>query len=340
MRTLSCLSLLLLGLALTQAAALHQTHQEWREFKSTYTKEYASEEEEQSRFAIFLDNKRIIVEHNALYDSGEISWELGMNEFGDLTEEEFKARYLGQVLPKENKENCQIYRGWIETPDSYDWRNEGAVTEVKDQGFCGSCWSFAATGSMEGQYYRGNGELVSMSEQNLLDCAQNWGCNGGGRSDITLKYVHENGTNSEAAYPYEMDQDSCRQSSNDPIYHCSGCTYTIVGSEDDLRMALVDEGPVAVAIDASPLNFMFYRSGIIDDPDCGTDYPDINHAVLAVGYDSEANGIFGSKAYWIIKNSWGKSWGSDGYFNLAKDKHNMCGVSTDTALAKAPCYQA
>ncbi|CAL4124704.1 unnamed protein product, partial [Meganyctiphanes norvegica] len=335
MRSITTLSLLLLGLALARAAALYETHQEWNEFKLTHSKKYASEEEEQSRFANFLNNKKVIAEHNALYEAGEISWEVGMNLFGDMTEQEWESKYLGQVLPKE-RESCHYYSGSSSAVDAIDWRDLGAVTPVKDQGFCGSCWSFGATGTMEGQYHKGNGALVSFSEQNMLDCAQNWGCNGGGRSDIALKYAHASGVNSESDYPYEMAQHSCRQSSNEPVYHCSGCTYTDEGDEDVLKAALSNEGPVAIAIDASPLHFMFYRSGIIDDPSCGTDYPDINHAVLAVGYDTNSNG----QDYYIVKNSWGASWGSQGYFDLARNKNNMCGVATDTVLAKAPCYQA
>ncbi|CAL4131717.1 unnamed protein product, partial [Meganyctiphanes norvegica] len=269
MRTLTTISLVLVGLSLAQTAALHETHHEWNEFKSTHSKKYISEEEEQSRFAIFLDNKRIIAEHNALYEAGDISWEVGMNAFGDLTEAEFKAAYTGQVLPRDKRtrdESCTYYSGNVNPPKAYDWRDHGAVTEVKDQGICGSCWSFAATGTMEGQYHKGNGELVSFSEQNLLDCAPNHGCNGGGRPDNALKYAHRSGVNTESDYPYVMSQQSCWQSSNDPTYHCSGCIYTQVGDEHELKMALADEGPVSIAIDASPLHFQFYKSGIIDDP--------------------------------------------------------------------------
>jgi len=338
MRTSATISLLLVGLGLAWAATLPETLQEWSEFKAAHSKQYDSEEEEQSRFAIFMDNKRIIEEHNVMYEAGEISWKVGMNAFGDLTEAEFKAKYLGQALPRENKTRsaCSNYYGSGGAPSSHDWRDYGAVTGVKDQGACGSCWSFAATGSAEGVYQIGNSQSVSLSEQNLLDCALNWGCNGGGRSDIALQYIETDGVNSESAYPYEMAQHSCRQSSVYSTYSCAGCIYTAVGSEYDLKDALHSEGPVAVAIDASPLHFQFYKSGIIDDPTCGTDYPDINHAVLAVGYDTNSQG----QKYWSIKNSWGRSWGTSGYFQLAREKGNMCGVSTDTVIAKAPCFTA
>merc|ERR1711962_382404 len=331
------LSLLLLGLAaVAQTASVHEVRREWNEFKTTHSKQYASEEEENARFAIYLDNKKTIEEHNILYEAGKISWEVGMNAFGDMIEDEFKAQYLGQVLPRGSGDrvSCPYFSDTVDTPHHFDWRDHGAVTDVKDQGACGSCWSFAATGSMEGRYFQDNGELVSMSEQNLLDCAQIWGCNGGGRSDIALKYVESDGLNSEADYPYQHVQHNCRQSTSNPIYKCSGCVWTDEGDEHALKMALVQEGPVAVAIDASPLHFQFFKNGIIDDPNCGTDYPDINHAVLAVGYGKE-NGDH----YWIIKNSWGKSWGEQGYFKLAMNK-NMCGVATDTVFAKGPCSQA
>merc|ERR1712215_339767 len=165
--------------SLAWAATLPETLQEWSEFKTTYSKKYASEEEEQTRFAIYLDNKKIIAEHNAMHEAGEISWSVGMNAFGDLTEKEFKAKYTGGLMPKTNdtRTSCYTYNAGGSVPSSWDWRDHGAVTPVKNQGQCGSCWSFAATGSAEGQYKHNVGKLVSLSEQNLLDCAQNWGCN-------------------------------------------------------------------------------------------------------------------------------------------------------------------
>merc|ERR1719209_2354637 len=331
------LSVLLVGLALAQAASVHDAHREFMEFKATHSKTYESLEEEQSRFAIFLDNKRIIAEHNALYEAGEISWEVGMNVFGDMTDAEFKSKMTGQAMPRSNRtENgarvsCPYFSDTVHTPDSFDWRDHGAVTPVKDQGFCGSCWSFAATGSMEGQYHKTTGELVSLSEQNLLDCAQNWGCNGGGRSDIALSYIASSGVNSEQTYPYEAQQQWCRQSAVWPTYHCSGCAYPQRMSEAGLKDAVATQAPVAVAIDSSPLHFQFYRSGIIDDPSCSS--TKLDHAVLAVGYGQS------TKKFWTIKNSWGASWGTGGYFQMARDKGNMCGVATDTVYAVAPCYQ-
>jgi len=332
------LALLLLGLGLACAATLPETLQEWSEFKSAYSKQYESEEEDQVRLAIYLNNKKTIAEHNALHEAGEISWSVAMNGFGDLTEAEFKDKYLGKALPPSDKgrSSCSNYYSSGNAPANIDWRDYGAVTPVKDQGQCGSCWSFAATGSAEGVYQIGNSQSVSLSEQNLLDCALNWGCNGGGRSDIALQYIQSNGVNSESSYPYEMAQHSCRQSNFYDTYFCSGCLYTAEGSEYDLMDALANEGPVAVAIDASPLHFQFYKSGIIDDPSCGTDYPDINHAVLAIGYDTNSQG----QQYYTIKNSWGSWWGTGGYFQLARNKGNMCGVATDTVVAKAPCYSA
>merc|ERR1712002_222274 len=336
--TMRSVALLLLSLGLACAATLPETLQEWSEFKSTYSKQYESEEEDQARMAIFLNNKKIIAEHNALHEAGEISWSVAMNGFGDLTEAEFKDKYLGKALPPSDKEraSCSNYYSSGNAPANIDWRDYGAVTPVKDQGQCGSCWSFAATGSAEGVYQIGNSESVSLSEQNLLDCALNWGCNGGGRSDIALEYIQSNGVNSESDYPYYAMQFQCSQSSAYSTYYCSGCTYIVEYDEQNLKDAVANEAPVAIAIDASPLHFQFYRSGIIDDPSCGTDYPSINHAVLAVGYDTNSLG----QKYWIVKNSWGQSWGNGGYFELAREKGNMCGVATDAVVAKAPCYAA
>ena len=187
--------------------------EEWGSFKATYAKKYDSAEEEQARLAIYLDNKRIIEEHNVLHEAGQISWSVGMNVFGDLTETEFKAKYTGQAMPR-TRSACSNHYSMGNAPESFDHRLLGAVTPVKDRGPCGSCWSFGATGSAEAQYHKSTGTLASMSEQNLLDCALNWGCNGGGRSDIGLKYIHTDGVNSESDYPYYAAQYTCSQVRN------------------------------------------------------------------------------------------------------------------------------
>jgi cathepsin L len=206
-------------------------------------------------------------------------------------------------------------------PDSVDWRTQGQVTEVKDQGNCGSCWAFSVTGSTEGAYYRSSGKLVSLSEQQLVDCSTdiNSGC-GGGYLDYTFPYVQQYGLQTESSYPYTASDDNCKYSASDVVTKVSG--YHSIESEDEdaLLDAVANVGPVSVAIDANYLSA--YDSGIYEDDWCSP--YGLNHGVLIVGYGSE-NG----KNFWIVKNSWGSSFGEQGFFRIARGQ-NECGIAEDT----------
>lgn len=204
-----------------------------------------------------------------------------------------------------------------------NWREKGAVTPVKDQGNCGSCWAFSATGGLEGQHFRKTGELVHLSEQNLVDCsAENDGCNGGLMHKAYQYVMNNKGINTEETYPYEGLDNECRY--NATVVGSTVTSFEILPSDDEesLKDALANIGPVTVGVDSSLSSFHEYSEGVYDDPKCGS--KEIGHAMLVVGYDTDAEG----GDYWLVKNSWGATWGDQGYIKIARNKGNLCGIAT------------
>lgn len=308
---------------------------EWSEWKDMHKKDYESLVEEINRFKVWLDNRALITSHNS--DSTN-KHTLGMNEFGDLTHEEFTKMYLGNGHKMKHSGKGLKYLPPLgidvnSLPEYVNWAEEGYVTSVKNQGQCGSCWSFSATGALEGQLFRENGSLIPLSEQNLLDCSSDYGNQGcdGGLMDYAFEYIKVNGgIDTEASYPYEGVESDCRYDENNRATGVANYVDITSGDEDELMIAVANEGPVSIAVDASRQEFQFYRSGIYNDDKCSSQ--ELDHGVLAVGYGTGSSG----NTYWLIKNSWGSSWGESGYIKIAKDKNNMCGVAT---VASYPIVQ-
>jgi C1A family cysteine protease len=280
-------------LALIGAAAVFLGHEstskvsQFEAWKAKHSISYGSQFEEAYREKIFLENLAQIEAHN----SNEYrTYEKGVNQFTAMTQEEFVQTYLGTVVPEgantiDSTDNLRL--------GDVNWQDEGAVTPIKNQGQCGSCWAFSTTGGLEGLSKVEYGTLESFSESQLVDCSSkygNHGCNGG-LMDNAFKFVKDNGIVHEDEYPYVAKQNKCKTTTGP--FKISG--YVDIKKCDDLATSLTGR-PISVAVDAS--NWSSYRSGVFSN--CKTS---LNHGVTLVGMSDQ---------YWLVKNSWGGSWGSNG----------------------------
>jgi len=326
---LSALLVATLACHLAQAISLSELAlEEWEAFKSHHGKKYQNEVEERFRMKIYLENRHRIAKHNK-----DAPFKLTMNKYGDLLSHEFTKKMNGYRTDLRNASTHQLLGASFLTPEHFvapkevDWRTKGLVTPVKDQGQCGSCWSFSATGALEGQHMRKSGKLVSLSEQNLIDCSGeqgNEGCNGG-LMDNAFNYIKKNkGIDTEESYPYEGQDDKCRYKKKTAGAEDVGFVDVKSGDEDALVKAIASVGPVSIAIDASHESFQFYSTGVYVEKKCSS--TELDHGVLVVGYGTE-NG----QDYWLVKNSWGTGWGDGGYIKMARNLNNQCGVATQAS---------
>ncbi|XP_044121696.1 procathepsin L-like [Neovison vison] len=323
-------SLFLAALCLGIASAAPQLDQSldgrWSQWKVAHKRLYNKDEEGRRR-AVWEMNLKVIEQHNQEYSQGKHSFTMAMNDFGDLTSEEFQQVLNDLKILKQEERNVFQPPLFAEIPSSVDWREKGYVTPVKDQGPCQSCWAFSAAGALEGQIFRKTGKLVSLSKQNLVDCSWSQGNEGcrGGLMDFAFQYVMDNGgLESEESYPYLARNDYCRYR---PEKSAANVTtfWHVYNKEDGLMTTVATVGPVSAAVDSSPYSFQFYKTGIYYDPSCSNIR--LNHGILVVGYGFEGEESE-DKKYWIVKNSWGTNWGMEGYMLLAKDRDNHCGIAT------------
>jgi len=279
------------------------------------------------RFDVFKANMDFVEAHN----KGNNTYTVELNKFADLTTGEYKNIYLG-YKPELARGNKRIAKTLSELPmpstypsGSLDWTQLGAVTGVKDQGQCGSCWAFSTTGSMEGVIEIEYGHLTSLSEQELVDCSSsygNMGCNGG-LMDNAFKYAEANGLCTEAAYPYTSGTSgkagTCKKTSCTMSANTKLTSYTDVTHTENALGAATDIEPVSVAIEADQAGFQLYQSGVFSGV-CGQN---LDHGVLVVGY-----GNSGTTPYWKVKNSWGTSWGMQGYILIIRNQ-DECGIANE-----------
>lgn len=289
-------------------------------FAYKHGKRYENPEEMKLRFQIFKDNLDLIRSTNRK----GLPYTLAVNQFADWTWEEFQKHRLGaaQNCSATIKGNHQLTD--VVLPESKDWREVGIVSPVKNQGSCGSCWTFSTTGALEAAYHQAFGKGISLSEQQLVDCAgafNNFGCNGGLPSQAFEYIKYNGGLDTEEAYPYTARNGLCKFSSENVGVKVIDSVNITLGSEAELKHAVAVVRPVSVAFQVVT-SFRFYKRGVYTSDTCGSTSMDVNHAVLAVGYGVE-NGV----PYWLIKNSWGAEWGDHGYFKMEMGK-NMCGVAT------------
>lgn len=294
------------------AIAIQGAHaSDWDVYRTQFGKVYANQAEEEARLEIYKQNVAYIESENA---KGH-SYTLGVNQFTDMTHAEFVAKYLGYQQLALATNRSAIFLGshsWRGESllESIDWVAKNAVTPVKNQGQCGSCWSFSVTGALEGAWQIATGSLVSLSEQEFVDCdSGNDGCDGG-NPPSALQWATQQSICTEVSYPYTAQDGRCSKS----MCSVGIPSGSIVGVHDvqrdasSMKSALAGR-PVSIAIDANHLNG--YSSGIWDD--CG--YSGLNHAVLLVGY---------TNSYWKVKNSWGTSWGESGYVRMSNSGSGNC----------------
>jgi len=298
-------------------------NREFEAWKVQHGKTYQTFDAELEALKAFESNTQIIREHNAK----NLSYTLGHNAFSDLTWEQFKALHMSELFLNRNPKNARrvhITQPGYKLADSKDWVADGAVTPVKNQASCGSCWAFSTTGSVEGAYFVASGNLVSLSEQQLVSCDHNGdqGCNGG-LMDNAFEYIEKSGITAEADYPYTSGggvTGTCKTSSIKPAVTVTG--YTDVPAKDEVALkSAIEKQPVSVAIEADKSAFQLYKSGVLDSASCGTQ---LDHGVLAVGYGTDSAS---GKDYYKVKNSWGATWGESGYLRMVQGK-NMCGIAS------------
>jgi len=284
-------------------------------YAATFGKVYNGDESV-AREAIY---NQAVVEMEAHNADETQTYTQGVNQFSDLSLEEFQALPIRGLIASAKsglpKVGVHEYNG--ETlATTVNWITKGAVTPVKDQGQCGSCWAFSSTGGTEGSWEVATGSLVSLSEQQLVDCSkQNSGCNGG-LMDYAFSYYKGTSIASESSYPYTARDGSCKSSYTTAIPQGGVTGYTDVGSSSSSLMSALNSQPVSVAVEADQSAFQRYSGGIVTSG-CGTS---LDHGVLAAGYDS-------AQGYFLVKNSWGASWGDAGYLKISTSG-NVCGITS------------
>ena len=298
-------------------------------FQNKFSKQYENIVEFETRFKIFRENLRTIIQHNL--DSTQ-NFTMSVNQFTDLTQSEFREKYVGGLQSHigVTSYGCKTFASSASgLPEVVDWRTSGAVTSVKDQGQCGSCWTFSSTGAAEGAWAISKGQLVDLSEQQLVDCATgvSYGSHGcsGGQMEGAFKYLIENGQCTLNSYPYTAKDGTCHTCSS--MAHFSSC-FSVKPNDQLSLKAAVFKQPIAIAIEADTRYFQSYSSGVLTSSTCGTK---LDHGVLIVGYGAE-NG----QKYWLVKNSWSSSWGENGYVKIARsDSTNdagICGIAMDPSF--------
>ena len=295
--------------------------QEFMKYVSEFGKSYGTKEEFEFRSAQFKNNIGAIMMHNSM---NGVTYQLGLNEFADYTQEEFKNLLGVKPQPRMLRQEVEIVDEEVVGEDLYvDWREHNAVNAVKNQGSCGSCWAFSTIGALEGAVAIQTGKLLNLSEQQLVDCSkenQNAGCNGGWMDDA-FTHLQTKPSVQQTGYPYTGRNGVCYEDKQTGEVYVVTFTDIPEGDQDALAQA-VHKQPVSVAIEADRLAFQFYSSGILDGTACGSS---LDHGVTAVGF-----GVENGKEYFIVRNSWGASWGEKGYVRIAKNSSvqgGVCGIA-------------
>ncbi|XP_013139369.1 PREDICTED: cathepsin L1-like [Papilio polytes] len=306
------------------AMSIDLLQDEWNTFKLKHGKKY-DPLEEHHRKQVFLYNKHIVEEHNQRYLRGETTYYMRINEFSDYFDTEINNSLYGfnitDYLLHVDK-GATFIRPTDYIPEEINWEHRGAVTPVKNQRGCACCWAFSATGALEGQVFLSKNVLVSLSEQNLVDCdSRGDGCSSSGNMLSAFAYVSQNqGIDREDAYPYYARKQQCAFKNVTVGARSAGFTAIMFGNELILKEAVATRGPISIAFHAMH-SFRTYKGGIYYEDRCNAN--NLNHAMLVVGYGRERN-----QDYWLVKNSWGTGWGLKGYAKVARNRGNNCGIAT------------
>ncbi|OIW01575.1 hypothetical protein TanjilG_21155 [Lupinus angustifolius] len=322
------------------------TEKKFKNFIVDYEKKYSTKEEYLHRLQIFAKNMVRAAEHQAL-DPTAVH---GVTQFSDLDEVEFEKHYTGMKggfglhgLNNGGEGPSLKVEG---LPENFDWREKGAVTPVKMQGICGSCWAFSTTGSVEGANFIATGKLLSLSEQQLVDCDNKCdmtekstcdnGCNGGLMTNAYNYLIEAGGLEEETSYPYTGERGECKFDQEKIAARVTNFT-NIPLDESQIAAYLVKHGPLAIGINA--IFMQTYIGGVSCPLICSRRR--LNHGVLLVGYAAKGFSILrlSNKPYWIIKNSWGEKWGEHGYYKLCRG-HGICGMNTMVSAAMVAQTQA
>jgi len=330
---------LLSGMERRAAVQLDDADKLWQIYKVNH-KRHFGESEENQRKKIFSDNLHKIAAHNMEARQGKQTFTMGLNEFTDKTTEEMSkmkgyrpATSTSAVRSSRAKRQALMptYYNTVpvsDLPATVDWVDQGWVGPVQDQGQCGSCWAFSAAASLSAQYYNKTKTFVLLSEQNLVDCTPylgNVGCKGGA-FQYAFEYVMDVGIDSLASYPYTAVDGTCVYSAANSVTMDNGWRNIVTYSEAALQQAVTEVGPVSVGINAGLESFQMYEGGVYAPSGC--DPNALDHAVVVVGYGVTDEG----QAYWLIQNSWGTSWGMEGFMMMARNDNNMCGIASDAGF--------
>jgi len=288
------------------------------DFVKTYNKQYTVDEFF-NRFEIFKSNMAMAEAHNAK----NLSWTLGVTQFADLSGDEFTKLYLGKVLqkPVEQPKRLRVMSPQGEKADpAFDWRTKGAISPVRNQGQCGSCWAMTVVAAVESACYILTHNLTMWSTQALMDCSGdcgNQGCNGG-YIDESFTWLAKNPLPEDSCYPYTADSGSCKKTCP-PIKWCKVTGFKDVPKGDEAAMlTAVNKQPLALAIEADQSSFQLYTGGVIDSSDCGKQ---LDHTSLLIGYGTDTG-----KQYWTLQNTWGTTWGEKGFLRMIRNK-DECGIA-------------
>jgi len=302
------------------------------DFKTIFKKNYISEAEEKLRGTIFKANLAFIGDHNELFKQGKETFSVGINFFGDWTHDEY-LEILGVDLSQapdnrigsSSKSKRQTRATDCQSPDEKDWRKDGAVTPVKNQMKCASCWAFAAAGALESHFFIKNGKLSNFSEQQFVDCSisEGKGCKKG-FMNTAFEYSQKNGLITDDKYPYKGEESGKENSCNkfDSKLKINRFETIAKGNEEDLKDVVCRLGPVSVALDGSSEKFMHYNNGIYRNSECSSTKTTHGALVVGYGYDEHTE-----EAYWLIKNSYSDTWGENGYVRIPRDFNNHCGIA-------------